>query len=106
MNMAPQTARALEPEQERQQLIQEMIAEYGPDWSEQYRPRSFGCHGLLDRTSLAADIVERYVLSHTACVQNQDWFALAEKAVVALRELYQRIGQDHLSDDPEASGSA
>jgi hypothetical protein len=96
--MSTQAAKALDTEQERQQRIDEMNAEYGPHWSEQYHPGSFGCHELLDRTSLAADIVEQYVLSHPACAQNRDWFALAEQAVTALRELYQRIGEEHLSD--------
>jgi hypothetical protein len=85
-------------EQERQQLVAELIADRGPDWAEQYKPGSFGCHELLDRTALVADAVERYVLTHPACVQNQDWFALADQAVAALRELYQRIGQEHLDE--------
>jgi len=97
--MESQMAKALDPEQCRQQLIEEMKAEYGPDWSEQYKPGSFGCHELLDRTSLLADTVEQYVLSHPACAQNRDWYALAEKAVAALRELYQRVGQTHLQDN-------
>lgn len=73
-----------------------MITDHGPQWAEHYKPGSFGCHELLDRTSLVADIVERYVLSHPACVQNRDWFALADQAVGALREMYQRIGEAHL----------
>jgi hypothetical protein len=85
-------------EQERQQLIDELIADYGPDWAEQYKPGSFGCHELLDRTALVADNVERYVLTHPSCVQNRDWFVLAEQAVAALQELYQRIGQEHLDE--------
>lgn len=84
--------------QERQQLRDELAADHGPHWAEQYEPGSFGCHELLDRTALAADIVERYVRTHPACVQNQEWFALAEKAVAALQELYQRIGATHLDD--------
>jgi hypothetical protein len=90
------TAKGLDTEQERQQRIKEIQADHGPQWTEQYNPGSFGCHELLDRTSLAADIVEQYVLSHPACVQNRDWFALAEQAVTALREMYQRIGAEHL----------
>ena len=68
-------------------------------WSEPYKPGSFGCHELLDRTSMAGDMVEHYVLSHPACAQNQDWYALADQAVAALRELYQRIGEAHLADE-------
>jgi hypothetical protein len=102
--MNPQPAKAPDLERERQQRIGEMIAEHGPQWSEQYKPGSFGCHELLDRTSMAADIVEEYVLSHPACAQNQDWFALADQAVAALRELYQRIGGEHLDDKGRAAG--
>ena len=39
-----------------------------------------------------------HVRTHPACVQNREWFALAEQAVVALHELYQRIGAAHLDD--------
>jgi len=102
--MNRQPAKALDLERERQQRIGVMIAEHGPEWSEQYKPGSFGCHELLDRTSMAADIVEEYVLSHPACAQNQDWFVLADQAVAALRELYQRIGAEHLDDKDNAAG--
>ena len=99
MNKDPKMTKALDPEQERQQLMEEMATEYGVDWIERYKSGSFGCHELLDRTSVVADTVERYVLSHPACVQNQDWFALAEKAVATLWELYQRIGEAHLDNN-------
>ena len=89
---APHTAH------ERQQLLDELAADHGPHWAAQYAPGSFGCHELLDRTALAADIVERYVRTHPACIANQEWFALAEQAVAALQELYQRIGATHLDD--------
>lgn len=85
-------------EHERQQLLDELTADHGPHWAEQYGAGSFGCHELLDRTALAADLVERYVRTHPACVQNPEWFALAEQAAVALHELYQRIGATHLDD--------
>jgi hypothetical protein len=102
--MNPHPPKALDTERERQQRIDEMIAEHGPQWSEPYKPGSFGCHELLDRTSLAADIVEQYVLSHPACAQNKDWWALADQAVTALRELYQRVGAEHLDDQGKATG--
>jgi hypothetical protein len=90
--------KVLDTEQTRQQLIDEITADHGSHWTEKYYPGSFGCHELLDRTALVADTVEHYVLTHPACVQNQECFALAEQAVVALRELYQRIGAVHLDD--------
>lgn len=86
-------------EQERQQRIAELTAGQGPEWFEQNKPGSAGCHELLDRTSIAADLVEQYVLAHPACVQNSDWFTLAEQAVTALRELYQRVGAEHLDGE-------
>jgi hypothetical protein len=96
--MNPHSAKASDREHERQQHIAELVAEHGPQWSEPYKQGSFGCHELLDRTSMAGDIVEHYILSHPACAQNQEWFALADQAVAALRELYQRIGETHLGD--------
>jgi hypothetical protein len=102
--MNPRPTKALDTERERQQRIDEMIAEHGPQWFEPYKTGSFGCHELLDRTSMAADIVEQYVLSHPACAQNKDWFALADQAVAALRELYQRVGAEHLDDQGNATG--
>ncbi len=96
--MERQISKVLDTEQERQQLLDELIADHGPQWVEQYKAGSFGCHELLDRTALVADTVERYVLAHPACVQHKDWFALAEQAVTALRELYQRVGEAHLDD--------
>jgi hypothetical protein len=96
--MGAQTAKLLDAEQDRQQRAAELSAEQGPDWAESYKPGSFGCHELLDRTALAANMVEEYVLSHPACVQDREWFALAEQAAAALRELYQRIGTDHMDE--------
>lgn len=95
--MAKPSLKALNTEQERQQLIDEFNAD-SPDWAEQAKPGSFGCHELLDRTALVADTLEQYILTHPACVQNKEWFALAHQAVVALRELYQQVGADHLDD--------
>jgi hypothetical protein len=100
--MGVNAAEAFDAEQDRQQRAAELSSEQGPDWREAYKPGSFGCHELLDRTSLAANMVEEYILSHPACVQDREWFALAERAAAALHELYQRIGTDHLD---EADGS-
>jgi len=62
-------------------------------------PGSFGCHELLDRTAMLGDSVEEYILDHPSCVQNPEWYALADQAVTALRELYQRIGAEHLGNE-------
>jgi hypothetical protein len=103
--MNPHAAQALDRERERQKRIEELVAAHGPQWAGPYKPGSFGCHELLDRTSMAGDIVEQYVLSHPACAQNQAWFALADQAVTALRELYQRIGEAYLDDQNTTAGS-
>lgn len=92
--MGVQAAKSSDAEVDRQRRIEEMTTEHGPDWSDHFKPGSFGCHELLDRTNLLADTLEQFVLSHPACLLNRDWFALADQAVDALRELYQRIGAE------------
>ena len=101
--MATQVESAADTEHERQRLVMELNAEQGQDWQEQNKPGSFGCHELLDRTSTAAHTVEEYVLSHPACVQNLEWFSLAEQAAAALHELYQRIGAEHLGEKSDTN---
>ena len=96
--------KATSTEQERQQRLTELTAEQGDEKLDQYKPGSFGCHELLDRTALVGDMVEENVLSHPACVQNPEWYALAEQAVAALRELYQRVGAEHLGDTAAKGG--
>ncbi|MDO8672760.1 MAG: hypothetical protein Q7O66_15215 [Dehalococcoidia bacterium] len=96
--MDKHTPERSDAEQLRQELIDEITADHGAHWAKQYPPGSFGCHELLDRTALIADLVDRHVLSHPACVQNKEWFALAEQALAALLELYQRIGAVHIDD--------
>jgi hypothetical protein len=88
----------LDYEQDRQQLVRELCADQGPQWTEQYKPGSFGCHELLDRISLIVDNVDKYILSHPACVQNPDWFALAEQVVAVLHDLYRQVGAEHLDE--------
>ena len=64
--------------------------------SEQFVPGTLGCHEFLDRTSVMMDTLERFVLSHPACVHNKEWFALAYQAVNHLNNLYQKVGAEHL----------
>jgi len=99
MSTSKEAPRVLDREEERQQLIEELVADQGSDWAEQHKPGSFGCHELLDRTALVVDILERYLLRHPACAQNKEWFELAEQAASALHALYQRIGEAHLTED-------
>jgi hypothetical protein len=86
----------------RQQRIDTLIAEEGSNWAESQQPGTFGCHELLDRTALVMDIAERSLLEHPACIANEEWYRLAEQAVDALNELYQRVGKEHLTADGEA----
>jgi hypothetical protein len=92
-----------EQQQERQARVDELVAEHGAPWLDTFRPGSFGCHELLDRTMVAAGMVDQYVLSHPACVRDPEWFALARQASAALAELYQRVGAIHLSVDDASS---
>jgi hypothetical protein len=104
--MSNQAARMSSTEEERQQRLGEMNADLGTDWSEGYKPGTFGCHELLDRASLLGDIVEKCLLTHPACALNREWYALAEQAVAALRELYQRIGSEHLEAESKSAVKA
>jgi hypothetical protein len=88
-----------EVEQDRAAQSAELAADSGKDWADEYKPGSFGCHELLDRTALLADMVEQQIQTHPACVANADWYLLANQAASALRELYQHIGAEHLGAD-------
>jgi hypothetical protein len=85
-------------DQERQDQLAELTAEYGPDWEAQYRPGSFGCHELLDRVNLLGNLVEEQVLGHPACALRAEWHQLATQAVEALRVLYQQVAESHLDE--------
>ena len=99
--MSSGTQQALDVEQQRQEAVSELVAEYGPNWTDQYAPGTFGCHELLDRTILAAETIEQSVLGHPACAQNPAWYALAERAVAALNDLYQQVCAEHLGENGE-----
>jgi hypothetical protein len=87
-----------EVELQRRQAEEELAADLGADWRASYRPGTFGCHELLDRSVQLADQIERLLLAQPACVANPDWYALAEQAAAALRTLYQRVGEVHLAE--------
>lgn len=100
--MGTQPIDTFDVEEERQSRAAELEADSGPGWADEYKPGSFGCHELLDRTNLVADNVEQFVLSHPACIQNAEWYGLADQAVTALRELYQRVGAAALGTERNA----
>jgi len=88
----------LTDETDRRRLADDLAADGGAEWAADFRPGSLGCHELLDRTALIADLVEGRLVEHPACVANPAWFALARRAAAALYELYQQVGTAH-SDD-------
>ncbi len=88
-----------EIEKDRLEQAAELAADGGKDWADAYKPGSFGCHELLDRVALLGDLVEQQIQNHPACVANAEWFLLADQAATALRDLYQKIGAEHLSAD-------
>jgi hypothetical protein len=59
----------------------------------------------MDRASMLADTLERHLLTHPACVADPEWYALADRAAAALRELYQQVGAEHLAAVEGASTS-
>ena len=66
-----------EVEQVRLQLAEQLASDSGANWADGYRPGSPGCHELLDRASLVADMLERHLLGHPACVAHPGWYSLA-----------------------------
>lgn len=102
--MSLHTKSSRDLENQRQQSLQEYESQTASSALDDFRPGTFGCHELLDRTSLLAEQVERAILSHPSCLQNREWYQLAWDASAALRELYQRIGSEHLDPPDEAPG--
>jgi hypothetical protein len=88
-----------EIEQEREKLAAELAGDAGENWAEENRPGTLGCHELLDRTALLAQLVDQQVRTHPACVANPEWFQLSDRAAAALAELYQQVGAEHLAAD-------
>src|SRR5258708_3610407 len=81
-------AKREEVEQDRLRRADELAAESGEGWADEYRPGTCGCHELLDRTSLLSDLLQQHILDHPACVANPGWYRLADQAAAALCELY------------------
>ena len=62
-----------------------------PAWSNLYEPGTVGFHELLDRTSLAAEAVERDILGHPACATRPELSGSARQALMALRSIFQKV---------------
>jgi len=54
--MSVESLSSHEVEQDRQRQVRELCAESGAEWIEGYRPGSAGCHELLDRAALVAEV--------------------------------------------------
>ncbi len=91
-------------ETRRQELVQE-LDESEADWRDHYKAASFGCHELLDRTAFVCDSLEQLIHSHPACVCRPEWFTLADRALMALIDLYDSIAAEHLPVEEETSAS-
>jgi hypothetical protein len=87
-----------ELEEEREALLKELAYNNRDDSITNYKPGTFGCHELLDRTAVLMRFLEDSVVTHPACLQNSRWFRLAREASTALYELYQEVGAAHLPD--------
>lgn len=98
--------RSVDSDQARQCKVDEMSADHGPNWRQQFAPGSFGCHEILDRVARSAEQIERDILDHPACIANAEWYNLADEAATALHELYQRIGAIHLGCDDDRPPSS
>lgn len=94
-----------EIERERLERVEDLALEDGPEWSTHAMPGTFACHELLDRTMIAFNLVEEMILSHPACVQKREWYALAYRAFKALEGLYEKVGEIHLVQDGEEAGA-
>jgi hypothetical protein len=96
--MSTEQIPAVDVEGRRVEFLEELEHDLGAGWETGFAPGSFGCHELLDRTATTLRTLEENVLEHGACVRVPQWFELAERAAEALRELYQRIGDEHLAE--------
>jgi hypothetical protein len=83
--------------QDRQRQIAEMVGDSGGEWAREFRPGTAGCHELLDRTAMFAEMIQKHLASHPACLANAEWHQLVHQAMNILHELYQRIGAEHLA---------
>ena len=86
-------------ESERQEALRVFLQQEGQQSLEEFSPGTKGCHELLDRTAIASDLLERFILSHPACLQNPEWYILARQAADALHNLYQQVGVVHLEKE-------
>lgn len=68
-----------------------------------FEPGSFGFHEALHVSSMLTDICEAHLLKHPAILLDSDLYRRAHDIHAALFDLYQAIGERHLSDQAEAT---
>lgn len=71
------------------------MPETGPD-PKDFAPGTFGCHEALHMASVLARWVEEALAEHPAVKARPEWKALADRAVDALADLYQKISEEHV----------
>lgn len=49
-------------------------------------------HEALHMASFLEDAIEKQLCDHPAILDNDEWFKLAEGAMISLQKLYQKIG--------------
>lgn len=64
-----------------------------------FKPGTFGCHEALHMASVFNNLVEERLAEHPAVLTNPEWYALAHEAGLALWNLYQAIGAEHLREE-------
>jgi hypothetical protein len=62
-------------------------------------PFSIRVPSLITPVHCITQTEEPFIVSHPACVQNPEWYALARQAAEALHILYQKVGAAHLKGD-------
>jgi hypothetical protein len=63
---------------------------------------NYSRHEVLHMAAFLMRAVSEELVEHEAIKAQPEWLALAEQAETALFELYQAIGQEHLSGEDNA----
>lgn len=66
-----------------------------------FAPGSFGFHEALHAASMLTGMAEEHLLKHPAILLHSDLYRRAHDIHAALFDLYQAIGEKHLSDQTE-----
>ena len=75
---------------------QDLVEDHSITPPEGFGPGTFGCHELLHMVSFLEHAVEEEVCKHPSVMIDPDWHLESQRALLALRRLYQLIGSKHL----------